>query len=440
MGQGNRKRVVVTGMGWVTPLGHDLEQVWQNLLSGASGIAATTLFEAATFPTTFSAEVKDFDLAQFVGPEAAERHADASRNSAFALSAAKMAWDHAGLSGLSGLNPTRVGVYLGAGEAPLDFENVARAGVIAWDPQAGALDAVRWAEQAYGRFSVEFEHQQDPNLAGAHLACFFDAQGPNFDTLTACAASTQAIGEACGWIRRSDVDVVISGGTHSMIHPLGVTGFNRLTALSTRNDHPARASRPFDRERDGFVLGEGAGIIILEALDHALARGAAIHAEVVGYGSTADAFRVTDIHEDARGSSAAMRLAIKDAGLTPADIDYINAHGTGTKENDSIETLAIRKVFGSRAPRVPISSIKSMMGHLIAAAGAVELITCILAIRDGIIPPTMNFKTPDPACDLDYVPNHARRAPVTTALSNSFGFGGQNDTLIIRRWQPGRPQ
>ncbi|MCH8054191.1 MAG: beta-ketoacyl-[acyl-carrier-protein] synthase family protein, partial [Planctomycetes bacterium] len=347
----DKKRVVVTGMGCITPLGHDIEVVWRRLCNGESGIAPTTLFDAATFPTMFSAEVKDFDLRAFLGDRAA-KHGDASRNSAFALAAANIAWQHAGLPEYDGLDPARVGIYLGAGEAPLDFESVALAGAQAWDQQAGTLNMDTWAELAHGSFTEEKEHCQEANLAGAHLACFFNAQGPNFDTLTACAASTQAIGEACTWIRRGDVDVVISGGTHSMIHPLGVTGFNRLTALSTRNDDPQGASRPFDRERDGFVLGEGSGIVILESADHAKARGATIFAEVAGYGSTADAFRITDIHDEARGSSAAMRLAMEDAGLKPEDIDYINAHGTGTKENDSVETLAIRKVFGDRAPKI----------------------------------------------------------------------------------------
>jgi len=241
------------------------------------------------------------------------------------------------------------------------------------------------------------------------------------------------MGEATHLIRHGDADIVVSGGTHSMIHPFGVTGFNRLTALSTRNDDYATASRPFDQTRDGFVLGEGAGIVILEEAEHARRRGAPILAEIIGYGSTADAFRITDIHETGRGAIAAMRLALKNAGLTPADIDYISAHGTGTEENDKIESLAIQTVFGELAPRVPVSSIKSMMGHLIAAAGAVELITCVLAIRDGMLPPTTNYHHPDPNCTLDYVPNKARAATVNTCLSNSLGFGGQNDTIIVTR-------
>jgi 3-oxoacyl-[acyl-carrier-protein] synthase II len=262
----------------------------------------------------------------------------------------------------------------------------------------------------------------------------FEAYGPAYNCLTACAASTQAMGEATQILRRGDADVMITGGAHTMIHPFGVTGFNRLTALSNRNDDPATASRPFSVDRDGFVLGEGAGMLILETLDHAARRGAPILAEVVGYGSSADAYRITDIHPDGRGAVESMRWALEDAGLQPADVHYISAHGTGTKENDSTETRAVKVVFGPLAAKVPVSSIKSMMGHLIAAAGAVEAIACVLAIRDGMLPPTINLHQPDPACDLDYVPNAARPAHVDVALSNSFGFGGQNDTLILRRY------
>ncbi len=431
------RRVVVTGMGWITPLGDEIETVWRRLLNGDSGIAPTTLFDASTFPTTFSAEVKSFDLADYLGPET-ERHAHASRNARFALAAASIAWTHARMPACRELDPTRVGIYLGSGEGPIDFEHFVAASVAAWDPEAnggrGDLDARRWAEIAAEQLTPVLEFEQDPNMSAGHIACLFNAQGPTFNTLTACAASTQAMGEATNLIRRGDADVVISGGTHSMIHPLGVTGFNRLTALSTRNDTCVTASRPFDRTRDGFVLGEGAGIVILEELEHARRRGAAPLAEVVGYGSTADAFRITDIHDEGRGGIAAMHLALRDAGLQPTDIDYISAHGTGTEENDKIESLAIGAVFGDFAKKVPISSIKSMMGHLIAAAGAVELITCILAIRDGVIPPTTNYQTADPNCPFDYVPNQSRQREVRTALSNSFGFGGQNDTLVVKRF------
>jgi 3-oxoacyl-[acyl-carrier-protein] synthase II len=432
------RRVIITGMGWVTPLGTAIDTVWNRLLQGESGVAATANFDARTYPTQFSAEVKQFDLREFLGPRY-ERHKNASRNARFALGAAEVAWKDAGLDRLSAagdqsvLNPEMIGVYLGGGEGPIDFENFVTAAVDGWSNEKRELDAVKWAQVAYEKLDAVREFEQDPNCAASHIAFRFNAQGPNFNTLTACAASTQAIGEATDIIRRGDADIMISGGAHSMIHPLGVTGFNRLTALSTRNDSCMTASRPFDRERDGFVLGEGAGILILEEYESAKRRGAKMHAEVLGYGSTADAFRVTDIHETARGSSAAMQAALADARVKPQDIHYISAHGTGTEENDKLETRAIRNVFGDHAKHVPISSIKSMMGHLVAAAGAVELITCVLAIRDGVLPPTINCHNSDPNCDLDYVPNAARKANVVTALSNSFGFGGQNDTLVVRR-------
>jgi 3-oxoacyl-[acyl-carrier-protein] synthase II len=268
-------------------------------------------------------------------------------------------------------------------------------------------------------------------MPSGHLASLFNAQGPNLNCLTACAASSQAIGEASEIIRRGDADAMLSGGAHSMIHPFGVTGFNLLTALSTRNDSPEKASRPFDRDRDGFVLGEGAGMLVLEELEHAKARGAHIYGEVVGYGSSADAFRITDIHPEGRGATMCMKMAIRDARLNPEEIDYINAHGTSTEVNDKVETMAIRQALAESAYKVPVSSIKSMMGHLIAAAGSVEAIVCLLTIRDGVLPPTVNYENPDPECDLDYVPNQAREARVRRALSNSFGFGGQNVSLVF---------
>ncbi|MDM8006110.1 MAG: beta-ketoacyl-[acyl-carrier-protein] synthase family protein [Phycisphaerae bacterium] len=429
----SRRRVVVTGMGWVTPLGDEIEDVWQRLLRGESGIRPTTLFDASTFPTTFSAEVRGFDLSKYLGRDT-EKHHQASRNSRFALAAATMAWRGAGLEVAKTLDHTRIGIYLGGGEGPIDFDHFVAAAVAGWDRQAnggrGNLDARRWAERAVRELQAVSESEQDPNMAAGHIACQFNAQGPTFNTLTACAASTQAMGEATNLIRRGDADIIISGGTHSMLHPFGMTGFNRLTALSTRNDDCQTASRPFDQTRDGFVLGEGSGILILEEYEHARRRGAKLYCEILGYGSTADAFRITDIHETGRGGIAAMRLALEDAGLRPGDIHYISAHGTGTEENDKIESLAIASVFGGRETAPPISSIKSMMGHLIAAAGAVELITCILAIRDQVLPPTMNYRQPDPNCPLDYIPNEARKARVVNTLSNSFGFGGQNDTLI----------
>ncbi len=426
-----RRRVVITGIGWITPLGHDIEGVWKRLLNSECGIARTTIFDASAYPTTFSAEVKDFDLRRFLG-DRFDNHKTASRNVGFALAAAEMAWQSSGLGAGVNIDPEMFGIYLGAGEGPIDTAHFIAAAVAGWDPQTRQLDAMKWAERAYATMTCSREFEQDPNCAAGHLAFRYNAQGPSLNTLTACSASTQAIGEATAIIQRGDADVMMTGGAHSMIHPLGVTGFNRLTALSTRNDSPQTASRPFDRTRDGFVLGEGAGILILEEYEFARRRGARMLGELIGYGSTADAFRVTDIHEDGRGAIAAMRAALDDAGLTPDAIDYVSAHGTGTEENDKLETRAIKAVFGENARNVPVSSVKSMLGHLVAAAGAVELITCVLAIRDQVLPPTINYQNPDPNCDLDYVPNVARKARVRTCLSNSFGFGGQNDTLILR--------
>lgn len=427
------RRVVITGMGWVTPMGHGLDAVWKRLLAGESGIARTSIFDAVEFPTSISAEVKGFNLAEFLPAAALPPHLGAGRATQFALGACAQAWKAAGLDGAK-LNDDRVGIYLGSGEGSLDFDAYTTAALTSYRAETESLDTVRWAEIAQELMNVTRELEQEPNMPLSHIALLTGARGPALNCLTACAASTQAIGEATEILRRGDADVMIGGGAHSMIHPFGVTGFNRLTALATTNDDPPAASRPFDARRGGFVLGEGAGMVILETLEHAQARGAKVLAEVAGYGSTADAFRITDQHPDGAGAVIAMREALADAGLSPADIQYINAHGTGTRENDGNETNAIRQVFGEAAKRVPVSSIKSMMGHLIAAAGAVELICCVLAIRDQVLPPTMNLHNPDPECDLDYVPNKARPATVDVALSNSFGFGGQNDSIIVKRF------
>jgi 3-oxoacyl-[acyl-carrier-protein] synthase II len=424
-------RVVITGIGWVTPMGHSIEGVWKRLLKGESGIARTTLFDASTFPTSISAEVKDYRLANFV-PDLSQ-HEGVGRNTSFAMGACAQAWKDAKLDGAS-LDLDRVGIYLGSGEGSLDFDAFTTANLSSWKPESNAVDTVKWGELARELMNTTRELEQEPNMPLSHLALMTGARGPALNCLTACAASTQAIGEATEILRRGDADVMIGGGAHSMIHPFGVTGFNRLTALSTANEEPARASRPFDANRGGFVLGEGAGTVILETLEHAQRRGARVLAEVAGYGSTADAFRITDQDPQGMGAIVAMREALADAKLSPEQVHYINAHGTGTKENDGNETVAIKEVFGARAKNIPVSSIKSMMGHLIAAAGAVEMICCVLAIRDNVLPPTMNLETHDPECDLDYVPNAARKAKVDVAMSNSFGFGGQNDTIIVRRF------
>ncbi len=437
-----RRRVVITGMGAVTPLGHSVEELWRNLLAGQSGIQPTSVFNASTFPTQFSAEVKDYDLSAVLPREVNSLQLQACRHSGFILGAALQAWKQSGLPIPLSQRPTdhiptaeQVGIYLGAGEGPLDFDNFITALTDSWKSEDKNIDWLQWAETAFSHMEAFRELGQEPNMPSAHLAQLFQVRGPCMSCLTACAASTQAIGEATEMIRCGQVDMMIAGGCHSMIHVLGITGFNRLTALSTRNDNPQASSRPFDRDRDGFVVAEGAGIMILEELQNAKRRGAPIFAEILGYGSTTDAFRVTDQHEEGRGGIAAVRLALEDAQLDRQAIDYISAHGTGTMENDSIETLVIKTVFGDQAYQVPISSVKSMLGHLIAAAGVVELITCVLAIRDQVLPPTINLENPDPQCDLDYVPNQAREAPVEIAMSNSFGFGGQNDTVIVGRYK-----
>ncbi len=427
-----RRRVVVTGMGMVTPLGGDVESTWAGLLEGRSGVGPISLFDARSFPTRIAAEVDGFDLEPFVDDP--DRWRECCRNTQFAVAAGRMAIDHSGLTEYSGLDRSRFGVYLGSGEGQQDFPRFVRL-VHESSRETSVVNTAYFTGHGLHQLQTIPEAEQEPGISSGHLASLFGARGPNANCLTACAASSQAIGEAVEIIRRGDADAMLSGGTHSMIHPFGVTGFNLLTALSTRNEEPQRASRPFDRDRDGFILGEGAGMLVLEELEHAKARGAEIYGEVIGYGSTADAFRITDSHEEGRGAIACMREALADAELNPEDVDYINAHGTSTSVNDSVETLAIKRTFGDAAYQVPISSIKSMMGHLIAAAGSVEAIACLLTIRDGVLAPTINLDNPDPACDLDYTPHEARRKAVDVALSNSFGFGGQNISLILRRFR-----
>jgi 3-oxoacyl-[acyl-carrier-protein] synthase II len=425
-----RRRVVVTGIGAITPVGSDVESMWKVLREGGSGIGRITHFDASRFPTKIAAEVKDFDLSQYVDDPAP--YADSGRNITYAIAAATEAVRASRIRDAQ-LDPSRFGIYLGAGEGQQDFPIFMK--LVSDSRTADGIDLERFTQSGLRHLNPRFEMEQEPNMPAGHLAALFNAQGPNLNCLTACAASSQAIGEATEIIRRGDADVMLSGGAHSMIHPFGVTGFNLLTALSTHNDRPTEASRPFDKERDGFVLGEGAGMLILEDLEHARARGAHIYGEIVGYGTTADAFRITDTHPEGRGAVSCIQMALRDAGLNTDQIDYINAHGTSTDVNDRVETMAIRQALGKDAYSTPVSSIKSMMGHLIAAAGSVEAIICLLAIRDDIMPPTINYETPDPECDLDYVPNQARAARVDTALSNSFGFGGQNISLIFSAFE-----
>ena len=422
-----RRRVVVTGIGMINPLGNDVETVWQQLKSGKSGVGYTTIFDASRFPTKISAEIKDWDISE-QGEDSAKWE-NRGRHTRFAAGAAIQAVNVSGVMD-SIDDPRRFGVYLGSGEGNQDFSSFAAMMAAGLDEE-GHLDMVKFMNKGLEILNPAVELEQEPNMPVGHMAALFNAQGPNANCLTACAASSQAIGEATEIIRRGEADVMLSGGTHSMIHPFGVTGFNLLTALSTNNENPEAASRPFDRLRDGFVLGEGAAMVILEDYERARKRGAPIYGEILGYGSTADAYRITDIHPEGRGAIACMRMAINDAKLNPSDIDYVNAHGTSTTVNDRVETKSCREAFGADAEKTPISSTKSMMGHLIAAAGATELIVCLMALRDNVLPPTINYENPDPECDLDYIPNEAREAECNYALNNSFGFGGQNITVVV---------
>ena len=425
-----RRRVVVTGVGCINPMGNDVETMWSGLKAGKSGVGPLTVFDASRFPTRIAAEIKNWDITD--AGEDAEVWKYRARHTRFAAGAAKEAIAASGCLD-SPLDPTRFGVYLGSGEGNQDFASFSEMVSRGLVPEG--LDLSRFIKAGLEMINPMAELEQEPNMPASYLAGMFDAQGPNANCLTACAASSQAIGEAVEMIRRGDADLMLAGGAHSMIHPFGVTGFSLLTTLSTRNDEPQRASRPFDRLRDGFVLGEGAAMVVLEELERAKKRGAPIYGEVLGYGSTADAYRITDIHPEGRGAIACMRMALADAHLPPEAVNYVNAHGTSTTVNDNVETRACRQVFGEAADKVPVSSTKSMMGHLIAAAGVTEMIVCLMAIRDGVLPPTINYENPDPSCDLDYIPNVAREAKCDVALNNSFGFGGQNITLVLGRYE-----
>ncbi|MFO0970258.1 MAG: beta-ketoacyl-ACP synthase II [Gemmataceae bacterium] len=427
-----KKRIVITGMGVITPLGHRPEAMFDALCAGKSGVGLITRFDASTFPTRIAAEVRDFDLARYL--PSVERYRYSGPNTRFGLAAAREALADAGLLHNDKVDRSRIGVYLGCGEGTQDFNVLMTNVAYSYRDDTRAIDGRAFVEKGMELYRGTWEYEQELHTTPGYLAHEFDLEGPNYNCLTSCAAGNQAIGEALEILRQGEADVMVTGGTHSILHPLGVTGFCRLTALSARNDEPARASRPFDAKRDGFIMGEGAGLVILEELEHARRRGARIHAELTGYGVTADAFRLTDSHPEGRNAVLCMQEALADAGLAPRDIGYINAHGTSTQLNDRVETLAIKKAFGDHAHNVPISSTKSMMGHLIGAAGSVEAIICVLAIQRGLVPPTINYENPDPDCDLDYVPNQARRKQVEHTMSNSFGFGGQNVTLIVSKY------
>ena len=421
-----RRRVVVTGLGCITPQGVELERVWERLVEGRSGIRPITLFDASSYPVRIAAEVRDWDVSELDGGP--KKWENEPRQTGFAVAAAKRAMGMAGLDN-GHVDPLRFGVSLGCGETYPDFARFGQ--VMAAAVGNGKRASNEAIPQGRGNGYPAWEVPCEPNLPASYLAGMFNAQGPNANYTAACVSSTQAVGEATDAIRRGEVDAMLAGGAHSMIHPFGLTGFIRLSVLSSRNDQTAM--RPFDRERDGFVVGEGAAVVVLEELEHARKRGAEIWGEIAGYGSSQNAFRITDSHPEGRGISDCVQAALDQARLNPDEIDYINAHGTGTVENDRVETLGMKRVFGDHAYKVPISSTKSMVGHLTTACGGVELVVCLLTLRKGVVHPTINYEHPDPDCDLDYVPNTAREVPCRHILSTNFGFGGQNAAVVVSR-------
>ncbi|MFQ5879210.1 MAG: beta-ketoacyl-ACP synthase II [Dehalococcoidia bacterium] len=418
MGTTNRdgRRVVITGMGSITPLGNSVEEFWQGCVEGRSGIDHLTLFDASKYPVRIAGEIKEFDPQKYMDYKEARRMA---RFSQFAVAAARQAIEDAGLK-VEGEDATRIGVVLGNGigglpEIEQGDRTVLSKGGMRLDPL--------WFPKVL------------PNMAAAQVSLTFGLKGYNGTMVTACAAATQAMGEAAELIRRGRADVMVAGGAEGGISELGLSGFAVMRAMSTQNADPQKASRPFDAKRDGFVAADGAAAFVFESLEHAQARGAPILCEVVGYAATADAYHLVAPCADGDGAARCMAGALADAGLGPEEVNYINAHGTSTPLNDVAETVAIKRVFGERAYQVPISATKSMIGHALGGAGALESIACIKTILSGIIHPTINYEYPDPECDLDYVPNVARRAEVTVVLKNSFGFGGQNACLVFKRFE-----
>ncbi|NOZ26172.1 MAG: beta-ketoacyl-ACP synthase II [Nitrospirae bacterium] len=410
------RRVVITGLGLITPLGIGVEENWSALLEGRSGIGTITSFDSSSLPVHIAGEVKGFDPADYIEQKEIKKM---DRFIHFAIAASQMAVDDSGLK-ISEANAERVGVVIGSG--------------------IGGLPAIEHYHQAllekgYKRVTPFFIPMLIINLAAGRVSMRFGAKGPNSAVCTACATGTHAIGDAFRIVQRGEADVMIAGGTEAVIAPLGMVGFAVMKALSRRNDEPEKASRPFDRDRDGFVMGEGAGIVILESLDNALRRGAKIYAEVAGYGMTGDAYHITSPAPGGEGAVRCMRATLDDAGIPPDAVDYINAHGTSTKFNDEVETEAIKTVFGEHAYRMVVSSTKSMTGHLLGAAGGVEAAISVLSVFNDIVPPTINLENPDPQCDLDYVTDSYRERTVNYALSNSFGFGGTNACLLFKKFE-----
>ena len=411
-----KRRVVITGLGLTTPLGVGVDNVWQKIVDGTSGITAITRFDASAHETRIAGEVKAFNPEDYISPREVRRM---DLFIQYAIAATKIAVEGARLD-MAKEDAERVGVIVGTGLGGL--------------PTLEKYHTIL-LERGPGRISPFFIPMLIANEAPGNIAIQFGIKGPNLSIVTACATGAHSIGDAYRIIQYGDADVMVAGGTEANLTPLTVGGFNALKAISTKNEHPEAASRPFDKERDGFVIGEGAGIVIMEELEHAKVRGAPIYAEIVGYGYNGDAYHITAPSPDGDGSIRCMRLALKDAGVAPEQVDYINAHGTSTDLNDASETIAIKQVFGAHAYKIPVSSTKSMIGHLLGAAGAVEAIFSILAIRDQVCPPTINYEHPDPECDLDYVPNKARKHAIDVAISNSFGFGGTNAVLAFRRYE-----
>lgn len=409
-------RVVITGCGVISALGQDISTFWDSLLEGQSGISVIESFDTTEHATKIAAEIKQFQPEQFMDKKDARRM---DRFTQFGVAAAKLALKDANLE-ITEENADHIGVYVGSGIG----------GLRTWEDQYEILQ-----KKGPRRVSPFFIPMMIANMASGMISIMTGARGPNSASISACATGTHAIGDAFNIIRRGHSDVMIAGGTEATITPLAFAGFNSMKAMSTRNDEPQKASRPFDADRDGFVMGEGAGVVILESLEHAQKRGATIIAEVVGYGMTGDAYHLTSPSPEGEGASRSMEAALKDAQLQPEAVSYINAHGTSTDYNDKFETMAIKKTFGDHAYKLAVSSTKSMTGHLLGAAGGIETIACAMAIKDQVMPPTINYETPDPDCDLDYVPNEARKAEVNVALSNSLGFGGHNATIILKKYE-----
>ena len=410
------RRVVITGMGFICGSGNTKEEVWSNLLAGRSAVGPITRFDISAFPVRIASEVKNFDPLKFIEKKEVKKMDPFIH---YAVAASQEAMDDSGLRVNGDDDATRIGVFIGSG--------IGGFGVIEREHE-------KFLKGGPGKISPFFIPAAIVNLAAGQVSIRFGLKGPNSATCTACSTGSHAVGDSFRIIQRGDADAMLCGGAEAAITPMGVGGFAAMRALSTRNDDPEHASRPFDAGRDGFVIGEGAGVLLLEELERARGRGAKIYAELVGYGMSSDAFHITQPSENGDGAIRVMTNAIKDAGVQPQDVDYINAHGTSTHYNDKLETLAIKKVFGDSAYSIPVSSTKSMMGHLLGAAGGVEAGIIALALQDQIVPPTANYEKPDPDCDLDYVPNGARRRPMRYALSNSFGFGGTNAALLMKRY------